>query len=204
MKARSAYGRARDRANHVWIGGDPGDLPGLRSNSGAVYLEQLVPELRFTSAIATSSSGPGQQRSRMSGPGDDRWRGGRPYDPNRPNQRHSTPGPRDRTGPQGGHRGAHGANSPNAWGAQQVPSGPPQEQHIPVRGFNAAESKGALRRGPGEPKPTAYKPTGKEVNNRASGPWGSKPNTMANGKDFFLELRKQVSALQQGGNVAGG
>lgn len=72
MKARSAYGRARDRANHVWIGGDPGDLPGLRSNSGAVYLEQLVPELRFTSAIATSSSGPGQQRSRMSGPGDDR------------------------------------------------------------------------------------------------------------------------------------
>ncbi|KAL1850567.1 hypothetical protein Plec18170_006852 [Paecilomyces lecythidis] len=108
-------------------------------------------------------------------------------------------------GPQGGHRGGHGANSPNAWGAQQVPSGPPQEQHIPVRGFNAAESKGALRRGPGEPKPTVYKPTGKEVNNnRASGPWGSKPNTMANGKDFFLELRKQVSALQQGGNVAGG
>jgi hypothetical protein len=29
-------------------------------------------------------------------------------------------------------------------------------------------------------------------------------NTMANGKDFFLELRKQVTALRQGGNVAGG
>lgn len=29
-------------------------------------------------------------------------------------------------------------------------------------------------------------------------------NTMVNGKDFFLELRKQVTSLQQGGNVAGG
>ncbi|KAL1999079.1 hypothetical protein VTN02DRAFT_5078 [Thermoascus thermophilus] len=142
----------------------------------------------------------------MSGPGDDRWRGSRPYDYNRQSvQRHSA-GPRS-MGSQGGARGGHGANLPNAWGGprEQVPAGPPQEQHIPVRGFNAAESKGALRRGPGESKPVVYKPTGKEVNNnRASGPWASKPNTMANGKDFFLELRKQVSALQQGGGVAGG
>lgn len=29
-------------------------------------------------------------------------------------------------------------------------------------------------------------------------------NTMANGKDFFLELRKQVTSLRQGENVAGG
>ncbi|KAL2218605.1 hypothetical protein M432DRAFT_613651 [Thermoascus aurantiacus ATCC 26904] len=146
----------------------------------------------------------------MSGPGDDRWRGGRPYDHNRqPVQRQSASGPRDRTmGSQGGARGGHGANPQNAWGGprEQVPAGPPQEQHIPVRGFNASESKGALRRSPGEAKPAVYKPSGKEVNNtRASGPWGSKPNTMANGKDFFLELRKQVTALQQqGGNVAGG
>jgi hypothetical protein len=45
--------------------------PRLRSNSGA-RLEQFVRELRFTSTIATSSSGSGQQRSTMSGPGDDR------------------------------------------------------------------------------------------------------------------------------------
>ncbi|KAK9643630.1 hypothetical protein V6Z96_008333 [Aspergillus fumigatus] len=29
-------------------------------------------------------------------------------------------------------------------------------------------------------------------------------NTMANGKDFFLELRKQVTALRQGATVPGG
>ena len=29
-------------------------------------------------------------------------------------------------------------------------------------------------------------------------------NTMANGKDFFLELRKQFSALQQGGGERAG
>lgn len=32
----------------------------------------------------------------------------------------------------------------------------------------------------------------------------SPANTMANGKDFFVELRKQVTALRQGGNIPGG
>lgn len=101
---------------------------------------------------------------------------------------------------QGGPRG-------NAWSdsRDQSPAGPVQEQHVPVRGFNATEAKTALKRGPNEPRPTAYKPTGKDVNNnRSSGPWGAKPNNMANGKDFFLELRKQVTTLRQGGNVPGG
>ncbi|KAL1982665.1 hypothetical protein VTN96DRAFT_1035 [Rasamsonia emersonii] len=143
----------------------------------------------------------------MSGPGDDRWRGGRPYEQNRqPAQRNPALG---RTmGSQGGSRGGHSSNPSNAWGGpreQQVPAGPPQEQHVPVRGFNATESKNALKRDPSEPKPAIYKPTTKEpTNSRASGPWASKPNTMANGKDFFLELRKQVSALQQGGSIPGG
>ncbi|KAL1969114.1 hypothetical protein VTN77DRAFT_368 [Rasamsonia byssochlamydoides] len=145
----------------------------------------------------------------MSGPGDDRWRGGRPYEQNRqPAQRNPASGPRDRTmGTQGGSRSGHSSNPSNAWGGprEQIPAGPPQEQHIPVRGFNASESKNALKRDPGEPKPAIYKPTSKEVaNSRPSGPWASKPNTMANGKDFFLELRKQVSSLQQGGSVPGG
>lgn len=34
--------------------------------------------------------------------------------------------------------------------------------------------------------------------------YGDTANTMANGKDFFIELRKQVTALRQGGTVAGG
>ncbi|PYI06081.1 hypothetical protein BO78DRAFT_397493 [Aspergillus sclerotiicarbonarius CBS 121057] len=135
----------------------------------------------------------------MSGPGEERWRGGRPYDQNRHSaQRHSN----SRT--MSAHGGSRGGQ--NNWGdsRDQFASGPQQEQHVPVRGFNAAESKGALKKGPGEPRPYYYKPQGKDVNSRTSGPWGAKPNQMANGKDFFLELRKQVTTLQQGGAVPGG
>ncbi|GAB1215671.1 hypothetical protein ATERTT37_004863 [Aspergillus terreus] len=148
---------------------------------------------------------------------------------------------------------AHGGSRSGqaAWGdsREQSSPGPAQEQHVPVRGFNAAEAKMALKRGKlvtsiamgswtatdivpaiqlqevnypfqtpddrirdanraanstPEQKPFFYRPGGKDANNRAGGPWGSKPNNMANGKDFFLELRKQVTALRQGGNVAGG
>ncbi|PYI27994.1 hypothetical protein BP00DRAFT_352190, partial [Aspergillus indologenus CBS 114.80] len=128
------------------------------------------------------------------------WRGGRPYEQNRhAAQRHSS----SRT------MSAHGSSrgGPNTWNDASreqpppPPSGPRQEQHVPVRNFNATESKAALRR---EPRPFFYKPQGKDTNNRASGPWGAKPNQMANGKDFFLELRKQVTALRQGNPVAGG
>ncbi|PGH17140.1 hypothetical protein AJ79_01278 [Helicocarpus griseus UAMH5409] len=149
----------------------------------------------------------------MSGAGDDRWRGGRGFDQNRQSgQRHQGGSMRDRS--MGGHqqdrhahRGYGNNHAANSWGPPH--GGPPQEQHIPVRSFNAAESKDTLRQGfqsVGLRAPFVYKPTGKEAsNNRASGPWGSRPNCMVNGKDFFLELRKQVSALQQAGNnTAGG
>ena len=45
-------------------------------------------------------------------------------------------------GPQGGSRG-------NAWSdsRDQGSAGPAQEQHVPVRGFNAGEAKAALKRG---------------------------------------------------------
>ncbi|RAL12790.1 uncharacterized protein BO97DRAFT_477771 [Aspergillus homomorphus CBS 101889] len=142
----------------------------------------------------------------MSGPGDDRssWRGGRPYEQNRhaaSSQRHSS----SRT--MSAHGSSRGGQQQNTWSdpsREQPSSGPRQEQHVPVRGFNASESKAALKRGPGESRPFYYKPQGKDTNNRASGPWGAKPNQMANGKDFFLELRKQVTALRQGSPVAGG
>ncbi|KAL4916510.1 hypothetical protein BDW62DRAFT_186164 [Aspergillus aurantiobrunneus] len=135
----------------------------------------------------------------MSGAADDRWRGGRAFDQNRQSgQRHSNP--RAMSAPRGGQQSSSVSN--NSW-ADEV-SALDQEQHIPVGGFNAADAKAALRRGPGAPRSYIYKGQGKDAGNRASGPWGSKPNTMANGKDFFLELRKQVTALRQGGNVAGG
>ncbi|PLB46019.1 hypothetical protein P170DRAFT_439708 [Aspergillus steynii IBT 23096] len=153
----------------------------------------------------------------MIGP-EDRWRGGRPYDHNRQSgQRH--PNARNMN-MHGGARGGQNQNphqnpnqnqsqNPNARGAgdsrdQLSAAGLSQDQHVPVRGFNAAEAKGALRRGPGAPRPFFYKTPGKDANNRSGGPWGSKPNSMASGKDFFLELRKQVTTLKQGGNVAGG
>ncbi|OOO13408.1 hypothetical protein OAory_01011570 [Aspergillus oryzae] len=120
------------------------------------------------------------------------------------------------------HSGSRSGQNQNNWGESrdQLSTGPAQEQHVPVRGFNAAEAKAALKRNSRgtlfcdvqtpigsltvliEPKPFFYKPGGKDTNR--SGPWGSKPNTMANGKDFFLELRKQITNLRQGDNVAGG
>ncbi|GAQ05787.1 hypothetical protein ALT_3108 [Aspergillus lentulus] len=111
----------------------------------------------------------------------------------------------------GAHSGNRGGQSSAPWSdsREQLATGPSQE-HVPVRGFNSAELKAALRREESlttapEPKPFFYRPSGKDANNnRASGPWGAKPNTMANGKDFFLELRKQVTALHQGATVPGG
>lgn len=88
----------------------------------------------------------------MSGPGDDRyvhsltgslratltlhtcyrWRGGLSR---QSSQRHAGNGNR------GGHGGNRGGNA--AWNA----SAPAQDQHVPVRGFNAAEAKNLLKKG---------------------------------------------------------
>ena len=65
-----------------------------------------------------------------------RWRGG----PSRQSsQRHANNANRDRgTGGQGDGRGGNAA-----WGG----AGPAQEQHVPVRGFNASEAKNTLKKG---------------------------------------------------------
>lgn len=104
--------------------------------------------------------------SRMSGPGEERyvfsfqilfvnkpdhftdkctsrWRGGRPQDQNRQSgQRHSN------SRNMGAHSGNRGGQSPAPWSdsRDQLATGPSQE-HVPVRGFNSAELKAALRRG---------------------------------------------------------
>ncbi|KAL3437112.1 hypothetical protein BDV09DRAFT_30214 [Aspergillus tetrazonus] len=140
----------------------------------------------------------------MSGAADDRssWRGGRAFDQNRQSGQRQ-PNPRTMSAHGGSRGGQQSSNTSHTSWADEVTAAS-QDQHTPVGGFNAAEAKTALRRAPGAPKPYFYKAQGKDANNRASGPWGSKPNTMASGKDFFLELRKQVTALRQGGSVAGG
>ncbi|MCJ1469367.1 hypothetical protein MMC07_008000 [Pseudocyphellaria aurata] len=89
--------------------------------------------------------------------------------------------------------------------------GPPQEQHVPVRAFNSLEVRDTLKTGytsvgSEHMKSVKYKASAPQPKNMkpSGGPWASRPNTMANGKDFFVELRKQISALQQGGERAGG
>jgi hypothetical protein len=49
----------------------------------------------------------------------------------------------------GAHSGNRGGQSSAPWTDSREPlaTGPSQEQHVPVRGFNAAELKAALRRG---------------------------------------------------------
>ncbi|CAG8108361.1 unnamed protein product [Penicillium salamii] len=125
----------------------------------------------------------------MSGPSENKWRGG----PSRQaSQRNAN---RDKTA-QGGAR-----DNNNAWGA----SNPSQEQHVPVRGFNTAEVKNVLKKGPRETKAcTPYKSTAKDGPNQRSTATGPKAHFMGNGKDFFVELRKQIAALQRGGPPFGG
>ncbi|KAL8734192.1 MAG: hypothetical protein Q9166_001678 [cf. Caloplaca sp. 2 TL-2023] len=97
--------------------------------------------------------------------------------------------------------------SGNAWanndrGNRDAPShGPAQEHHVPVNGFNAQEARDALRTAFGSvnKKATSYGSSTQAQGAKSGGPWASKPNTMGNGKDFFLELRKQLSSLQQHG-----
>ncbi|KAF2089240.1 hypothetical protein K490DRAFT_63377 [Saccharata proteae CBS 121410] len=98
---------------------------------------------------------------------------------------------------QGGQRA--GAVGPSTAAG---PAQPPQEAHTPVRGFNAKETKEFLKSRYQAAQfatttSTLHKVQG-DLGQRNSGPWGSKPNAMANGQDFWVQLRKQVSNLESG------
>ncbi|KIW65272.1 hypothetical protein PV04_07545 [Phialophora macrospora] len=80
---------------------------------------------------------------------------------------------------------------------------PPPDDHVPMAGFNAGAVEAMLKHGY-EPKITLYKPDAKLQTPNPSSPWGAKPGAMANGKDFWLDLRRQVAALQQTGGVSQG
>ncbi|KAL2056197.1 hypothetical protein ABVK25_003220 [Lepraria finkii] len=89
----------------------------------------------------------------------------------------------------------HPGSQPHAI-ATQAPAAP---------AFNAQEVKDLLKNSykPGNPY-LPYHPGAAAIaaHNARSRP--SKPSSMANNKDFFLELRNQVSAMRQGGERAGG
>ena len=57
-------------------------------------------------------------------------------------------------------------------GSASTPQRPPQEEHVPMKGFNAAEVSAMLKNGV-DSKAPVYKPEGKETAAK-SGPWGLK------------------------------
>ncbi|KAK0515445.1 hypothetical protein JMJ35_001479 [Cladonia borealis] len=106
--------------------------------------------------------------------------------------------------------------SNNAWtnsgaGPRQPPGSQPNavaSQGSAAPRFNAQEVRDCLKNAfrNGDATFTPYKALGGPSNSnaRSGGAWPSKPNNMNNNKDFYTELRKQVSAMQQGGERAGG
>jgi len=98
----------------------------------------------------------------------------------------------------------------------------PHDDHVPMNGFNVAEVDALLKKGYDARAPL-YKPDSLKPQPASTGsPWGAKreyntthlkadiiTNTgqagaMASGKDFWLELRKQITALQQTGGTSQG
>ncbi|EXJ78217.1 hypothetical protein A1O3_09378 [Capronia epimyces CBS 606.96] len=80
---------------------------------------------------------------------------------------------------------------------------PPPEQHVATAGFNSDAVEAILQQGY-DAKAPLYKPETKTQTAKPESPWGLKPGAMANGKDFWLDLRKQVAALQQTGGTSQG
>ncbi|MCJ1287366.1 hypothetical protein MMC26_006715 [Xylographa opegraphella] len=150
----------------------------------------------------------------MSGIGDERWRNsrGQPPTQSQANQRAKQGASRKgsyNNAPQDKSSGKPDTVSTmasgNAWGNERNKSEPQNataDQQPAAAGFNAKDTREFLKRAfasisSEDSKALRYKaPTG-FPSTKAGGPWASKPNTMGSGKDFFLELRKQVSALQQ-------
>ncbi|KAF1958584.1 hypothetical protein CC80DRAFT_468154 [Byssothecium circinans] len=145
----------------------------------------------------------------MSGAGENRSSWQRPQ--GRGNSRNSTSGTSN-TGKDGGKQ--QGMSAPgNAWkgkvaaGADraQAPSTPSQAEHRPVRDFNTDEVRDFLKKkyleAVADQPSVHHKVQGDSVAKRSSGAWGSRgnmPHLMPGGQDFFTQLKKQLSSLEQG------
>ncbi|KAI5801196.1 hypothetical protein EDC01DRAFT_510851 [Geopyxis carbonaria] len=130
-------------------------------------------------------------------------------------------GPRDGYSGQGYSSNQGNSNANNgAWGArnnngmnhhqqqqhQQQSNNGPVETHIPVNGFNSRELEEMLNRGyeanmnayraaPESEKPVLYKSSDQGWSTPKGGAWGTKVNTMANGANFLVQLKKSQVAL---------
>lgn len=95
-----------------------------------------------------------------------------------------------------------GSGPSNAWaGRNSGVASAQDEQHTPVNGFNVKEVEEFLSRARNSGELVAggaYKPTAGD-GGRTTGPWGVKANHMANNQPFFVQLAKQIAALEGGG-----
>ncbi|MCJ1322789.1 hypothetical protein MMC15_008139 [Xylographa vitiligo] len=163
---------------------------------------------------------PASGSASMSGIGDERWRNsrGQPLPQSQPNQR-----PKQGASRKGSYNNilqekssekpdsVSAMASGNAWGNERNKSearNATEDQQTPAAGFNAKDTREFLKRAfasisSEDSKALRYKAPTAPASMKTGGPWASKPNTMGSGKDFFLELRKQVSALQQNERAGG-
>merc|ERR1711939_1263270 len=121
----------------------------------------------------------------------DENRGGRKGpEPRGANQQRQSGGSRDGTpGPSQSRRGGKAGSSMNRntdatqnGSSCQTMISPPND-HVPMTGYSSEV---------------------KSQSTKTESPWGVKPGAMASGKDFWIDLRKQVAALQQSGGTSRG
>ncbi|EXJ88433.1 hypothetical protein A1O1_05363 [Capronia coronata CBS 617.96] len=142
-------------------------------------------------------------------PGHRNRNGRRGNDPRGTNPQRQSTGPRAgtpnasqaRRGAKAGSNMNRSIDSVHNGSARQAT--PPPEQHVAMAGFNSDAVEAVLRQGL-DTKAPVYKPETTPQTTKPESPWGLKPGAMANGKDFWLDLRKQVAALQQTGGTSQG
>ncbi|TKA71556.1 hypothetical protein B0A49_05521 [Cryomyces minteri] len=111
---------------------------------------------------------------------------------------------RNRSGSAGGERERSAAGRDGAGGggaAKETAESSSAEGETPsVNAFNATESRDFLRRGYQgiDQKAALWKPSGTSSPSKGGAAWGSKPNMTATNQPFWVQLQKQVAALEQG------
>ncbi|KAK7900718.1 hypothetical protein LTR67_003002 [Exophiala xenobiotica] len=140
-----------------------------------------------------------------------RNRGGRKGpEPRGANQQRQSGGSRDVTlGPSQSRKGGKAGSSMNrntdaAQNGSSTLTMIPPNDHVPMAGYNSDAVEAMLKQGY-EARAPLYRPEVKsQGTTKAESPWGTKPGAMASGKDFWIDLRKQVAALQQSGGTSRG
>ncbi|KAF2837975.1 hypothetical protein M501DRAFT_995244 [Patellaria atrata CBS 101060] len=158
----------------------------------------------------------------MSGTGENTraWRRGSNAPSNA--QRQNTGPSRDRSGANtpnrqdSGRTSLGGSQAGNAWGRDKNAGGASvgsggavggafaDESHVEVGGFNGAAVRENLRKGykdaiaaSGADEKSLLFKSQADAPAKSGGVWGTKPSQMANGQDFFIQLRKQLANLEK-------